>query len=261
MKQILAQLHIVANFLENNNLNEEAEIVNNVFNNVVEAAKKKSKAKKNVPTNPSLWAECKAWAKRTFDVYPSAYANSAAAKRYKSKGGSWKKASATESFVKLATKSPEQLLSDIYETAEKINKLDDSDSESKLQELIESMLFKDKKKLPHEEDPRDLDGSKDKYHEEMDLLNHTDMMMEAEMNLEDAINNFDSTMYKVDPHGDWHENEWMPVHKYMDMLKEQYGHNIIYAPSAIDANHIAFESPDGFQIINMVHRSHWDTGK
>ena len=35
-----------------------------------EAAKKKSKKKKNVPNNPSLWAECKAWAKRTFDVYP-----------------------------------------------------------------------------------------------------------------------------------------------------------------------------------------------
>ena len=34
---------------------------------------------------------CKAWAKRTFDVYPSAYANGAAAKRYKSKGGTWSK--------------------------------------------------------------------------------------------------------------------------------------------------------------------------
>lgn len=39
-----------------------------------------------------MWAECKAWAKRTFDVYPSAYANGAAAKRYKSKGGTWRKA-------------------------------------------------------------------------------------------------------------------------------------------------------------------------
>jgi hypothetical protein len=47
---------------------------------------------KNVPNNPSLWASCKAWAKRTYDVYPSAYANGAAAKRYKSKGGTWRKA-------------------------------------------------------------------------------------------------------------------------------------------------------------------------
>ena len=259
MRQILAQLHNVATYLENNRMNKEAEIVNEVFNTVVEAAKKKSK-KKNVPTNPSLWAECKAWAKRTFDVYPSAYANGAAAKRYKSKGGSWKKASTDDNFTRLAKKSPEQLLDDIYETAEKINNLEPS--EDKIQKVIEQMMSKDKKSLfDDKEDGRDLDGSKDMKQKDLDLMNHTDMTIEAEMNLEDAINNFDSTMYKVDPHGDWHENEWMPVHKYMDMLKEQYDHNIVYAPAAIDANHIAFESPDGFQIINMVHRSHWDTGK
>jgi len=35
---------------------------------------KKSKSKsKNKPTNPKLWAECKAAAKKKFDVYPSAY--------------------------------------------------------------------------------------------------------------------------------------------------------------------------------------------
>ena len=70
---------------------DEAENLHNYF--IKEAAKKKSKKKKNVPNNPSLWAECKAWAKRTFDVYPSAYANGAAAKRYKEKGGTWRKAS------------------------------------------------------------------------------------------------------------------------------------------------------------------------
>jgi len=46
---------------------------------------------KNIPTNKSLWAECKAWAKSKYDVWPSAYACGAAAKRYKSKGGKWKK--------------------------------------------------------------------------------------------------------------------------------------------------------------------------
>jgi len=55
----------------------------------IELEEKKGK-KKPSPTNPSLWSACKAWAKRTFDVYPSAYANAAAAKRYKSKGGKWK---------------------------------------------------------------------------------------------------------------------------------------------------------------------------
>jgi len=47
---------------------------------------------KNIPTNSELWNSCKAWAKSKYDVWPSAYACGAAAKRYKSKGGKWKKA-------------------------------------------------------------------------------------------------------------------------------------------------------------------------
>ena len=47
---------------------------------------------KNTPTNKKLWNSCKAWAKSTYDVWPSAYAVGAASKRYKSKGGKWKKA-------------------------------------------------------------------------------------------------------------------------------------------------------------------------
>ena len=46
---------------------------------------------KNVATNSELWNACKAWAKAKYDVWPSAYACGAAAKRYKSKGGKWKK--------------------------------------------------------------------------------------------------------------------------------------------------------------------------
>ena len=49
------------------------------------------KQKKNKPTNPSLWQQCLSWAKQRYDVCPSAYCNGAAAKRYKSKGGKWKK--------------------------------------------------------------------------------------------------------------------------------------------------------------------------
>ena len=52
---------------------------------------------KNVPTNPSLWAKMKAQAKAKFDVYPSAYANGWAAKKYKAAGGSWKTESVQES--------------------------------------------------------------------------------------------------------------------------------------------------------------------
>ena len=46
---------------------------------------------KNVPTNPSLWSKMKSQAKSKFDVYPSAYANAWAAKKYKAAGGGWKK--------------------------------------------------------------------------------------------------------------------------------------------------------------------------
>jgi hypothetical protein len=46
---------------------------------------------KNKPTNPELWARSLAWARSRYDVCPSAYCNGAAAKRYKSKGGGWRK--------------------------------------------------------------------------------------------------------------------------------------------------------------------------
>lgn len=45
----------------------------------------------NTPTSPDKWAQAKAAAKRKFKVYPSAYANLWAAKKYKSMGGGWKK--------------------------------------------------------------------------------------------------------------------------------------------------------------------------
>ncbi len=46
---------------------------------------------KNIPTNPDLWSQCKSWAKSKYDVWPSVYACGAATKRYKKKGGKWKK--------------------------------------------------------------------------------------------------------------------------------------------------------------------------
>lgn len=46
----------------------------------------------NKPNNPALWSRAKSLAKQKFDVYPSAYANGWAAKYYKSKGGTWRKA-------------------------------------------------------------------------------------------------------------------------------------------------------------------------
>ena len=46
---------------------------------------------KNVAIDQTLWKSCVSWAKSKYDVWPSAYACGAAAKRYKSKGGKWEK--------------------------------------------------------------------------------------------------------------------------------------------------------------------------
>jgi hypothetical protein len=46
----------------------------------------------NKPNNPALWSRAKSMARQKFDVYPSAYANGWAAKWYKGKGGTWRKA-------------------------------------------------------------------------------------------------------------------------------------------------------------------------
>jgi len=47
---------------------------------------------KNKPTQPEKWARAKAAAKSKFAVYPSAYANAWASKKYKSMGGGWRTA-------------------------------------------------------------------------------------------------------------------------------------------------------------------------
>lgn len=60
----------------------------------------------NKPNNPSLWSRAKSMAKQKFDVYPSAYANGWAAKWYKSKGGTWRKAK-NGAYLKKGGKFPD----------------------------------------------------------------------------------------------------------------------------------------------------------
>ena len=66
------------NYDDDKNLNDD-EILESLIN------------EKNVAVNSELWSQCKSWAKSRYDVWPSAYALGAAAKRYKKKGGRWKK--------------------------------------------------------------------------------------------------------------------------------------------------------------------------
>ena len=90
-KDLLSAIHNIACELEDNGFLREADVLSDVFIKVA-AKKKKKSSGKNVPNNPSLWASCQAWAKKTYDTHPSAYSNSGAARRYKQKGGTWKKA-------------------------------------------------------------------------------------------------------------------------------------------------------------------------
>tara|TARA_R100001163_G_scaffold7299_1_gene7709 strand:+ start:1181 stop:1711 length:531 start_codon:yes stop_codon:yes gene_type:complete len=53
--------------------------------------KKGKKKKRNIPTNPKLYARVKAEAKRKFKVYPSAYANGWLVREYKKRGGGYRK--------------------------------------------------------------------------------------------------------------------------------------------------------------------------
>ena len=88
---ILDRLHKIASFLEESGNEDLAEEIHDVFVKVSAKKKKKKSSGKNVPNNPSLWASCQAWAKRTYDIHPSAYSNAGAARRYRQKGGTWRK--------------------------------------------------------------------------------------------------------------------------------------------------------------------------
>jgi len=67
----------------------------------------------NKPTNPELWSKAKSMAKSKFDVYPSAYANGWAAKKYKEMGGDWK--SVKEETEKPASRKA-QIVKDIMKS-------------------------------------------------------------------------------------------------------------------------------------------------
>ena len=77
---------------------------------------------KNVPTSPEKWAQAKAQAKAKFDVYPSAYANGWAAKKYKEMGGGWR---AESTIVDDASKYLQE--KQLNEDWNKVNKQDRTD--------------------------------------------------------------------------------------------------------------------------------------
>ena len=91
-RDLLSAIHNIACELEDAGFLREANVLSDVFVKVAAKKKKKKSSGKNVPNNPSLWASCQAEAKRKFEIFPSAYANGFASRRYKEKGGTWRKA-------------------------------------------------------------------------------------------------------------------------------------------------------------------------
>jgi hypothetical protein len=87
MKNVLASLHKLALDLERAGFESDSQLVHDVF---IKVSKKTKSKKKNVPNDPALYSRCKAEIKKKFDVYPSAYANMALVKLYKSRGGTYK---------------------------------------------------------------------------------------------------------------------------------------------------------------------------
>ena len=82
---------------------EEAAVYRKFINSMKKKTKQKNEgttmksfkqfvSEKNKPNDPKKWAAAKAAARAKFDVYPSAYANAWASKKYKSMGGTWSKA-------------------------------------------------------------------------------------------------------------------------------------------------------------------------
>ena len=100
---------------------------------------------KNKPTDPQKWARAKAAAKSKFAVYPSAYANAWASKKYKSMGGGWRATSEEveldENHVAIAMG---KMLDD--EGSMVLNQMDDID---RCSQMIRDYIGKDyEKQLP-----------------------------------------------------------------------------------------------------------------
>jgi hypothetical protein len=91
---------------------------------------------KNVPTSPEKWAQAKAQAKAKFDVYPSAYANGWAAKKYKAMGGGWKSVSEQSELEESKDMKAMRIIKNIYKRK---SVKEETDTVEK-NEMVESQL-------------------------------------------------------------------------------------------------------------------------
>ena len=75
------------------------------------------------------------------------------------------------------------------------------------------------------------------------------------MNLDDALNNFDSENYQVDSDGSWEDAE--PISDF----REESSDDMMHSPAAVDENHIIFynEDDDQVEVMNMIPEHHLDS--
>ena len=82
-----------------------------------------------------------------------------------------------------------------------------------------------------------------------------DYNVEFPMNLDDALNNYDSGTYSVDQEGSWEDAE--PISDFREELSDADLHQ----PAAVDDNHIVFynEDEEHVEVMNMIPKHHLDS--
>lgn len=75
------------------------------------------------------------------------------------------------------------------------------------------------------------------------------------MNLDDALNNYDSDNYEVDKDGQWEDTETI------NDFREEASDDLLHSPAAVDDNHLIFynEDEDHIEVMNMIPEHHLDT--
>lgn len=86
-----------------------------------------------------------------------------------------------------------------------------------------------------------------------EFKNHYEV--EFPMNLDDALNNYDSGTYSVDKKGSWEDAE--PISDF----REEMSDADLHQPAAVDDNHIVFynEDDDHIEVMNMIPKHHLDS--
>lgn len=75
------------------------------------------------------------------------------------------------------------------------------------------------------------------------------------MNLDDALNVYDSNTYEVDATGDWEETETISE------FREEASDYMLHYPAAVDSNHLVFYNKDEkeIEVMNMIPKHHMDS--